>query len=552
MQAELRKKELGAVYTPNPVAEFLSHWAIRSSSDKVLEPAAGRGVFVKAVVGRFRELGLSSDRALSQTVCYEKDEASWRSLRNQFGERESIIRDDFLLSSLPSHFDVVVGNPPYVERQMLTNYDKVRERPEFAALGSLTDTYGYFIVKAGSLLAPGGRLGFIVSDTWMNLDFGESIKAYLLEHFKIRAIVSFEKRVFPDVLVRAVLLLCEKKLSADEDSNRNGILFIGVKDTQDVATLQEIMETGKTDSARVVRKQQGELRVNEPWSAYLKASDGYFSLRSHPSIVPLSYLAETSIGLFSLANRFYIIDPRKKKQLGLENDYLDKIAVGPRHTPAVIESGDQLGMYVLYCKKSKAQLADTAVLRYIEKGESVKVSPVGKRFSVVGYNNLPRLQRARRTPWYNLVDEIDRRCRAPILFPRRIYGSFTVVWNKPLVVGGDNFICVTPRKVEYTEPLLAMLNSSLTEYFVRVRGQIYGGGVSDFRPDDVKNLPTMDLTKLSSEELARLTEAYRQFLASEDKRAIDGVVFAILNRRPEEIKSDLQDLRSLSQRTRMT
>ena len=106
--------------------------------------------------------------------------------------------------------------------------------------------------------------------------------------------------------------------------------------------------------------------------------------------------------------------------------------------------------------------------------------------------------------------------------------------------------------MDYTEPLLAVLNSSLTEYFVRVRGQIYGGGVSDFRPDDVKNLPTLDITRQSREDLVALTDAYHDFIASEDNRAIDTVVFAILKRRPEEIETDLRDLRSLSQITRTT
>jgi tRNA1(Val) A37 N6-methylase TrmN6 len=549
LQRELQKKEMGVVYTPTTVATILSTWAVRNPSDMVLEPAAGRGVFVSSLIARFEELGLSRGEALSRIFSVEMDARSWKSLRSQFGNRQNILHADFLTATLPVQFEGIVGNPPYIERQLVQNYQTIRENPEFKGLNRLTDIYGYFIVKSGTVLKPGGRLAFVISDTWMNMNFGEKIKAYLLENFRIRAIISFDRRLFPEVLVRAVLLLCEKKSALKDEVLGSQVLFVRIRDASGVRNLLETLDTGRANGATIVRKAQSELTPAEPWSVYLKCSDVYFTLLRSPFISKLSNFAETNIGLFSLANNFYIINGKKKKQLGLEDDYLEEIAVGPRDTPSVIESRDQLGTHVLYCKKSREQLAGTVTLRYIESGERTKVFPVGKRFSVVGYNKLPRLQRARREPWYNLVDEIDRRCRAPILFPRRVYGRFSVVWNKPLVVAGDNFICITPHRAEYTEPLLCILNSSLTEYFVRVRAQIYGGGVNDMRPDDVKNLSTIDFTKLPSEVVLRMSQAYRNFLATEDKQPLDKEIFAILDFSPEKILAELHDLQSLSRTT---
>lgn len=50
-------KVLGAVYTPPRVAAALARWAIRSPSDRALDPSCGEGVFLSAARTRLAELG---------------------------------------------------------------------------------------------------------------------------------------------------------------------------------------------------------------------------------------------------------------------------------------------------------------------------------------------------------------------------------------------------------------------------------------------------------------------------------------------------------------
>jgi len=51
------EKVLGAVYTPPRVAAALSRWAVRTASDKVLDPSCGEGVFLSAARTRLADLG---------------------------------------------------------------------------------------------------------------------------------------------------------------------------------------------------------------------------------------------------------------------------------------------------------------------------------------------------------------------------------------------------------------------------------------------------------------------------------------------------------------
>ena len=42
------EKGRGAFFTPQPLAQFLADWAIRSPNDLVLEPSCGEAVFLEA------------------------------------------------------------------------------------------------------------------------------------------------------------------------------------------------------------------------------------------------------------------------------------------------------------------------------------------------------------------------------------------------------------------------------------------------------------------------------------------------------------------------
>lgn len=54
--AELRKAR-GAFFTPDAITRYVTDWAIRSSTDTVLEPSAGDAAFLVQAVRRLHEHG---------------------------------------------------------------------------------------------------------------------------------------------------------------------------------------------------------------------------------------------------------------------------------------------------------------------------------------------------------------------------------------------------------------------------------------------------------------------------------------------------------------
>jgi len=136
------------------------------------------------------------------------------------------------------------------------------------------------------------------------------------------------------------------------------------------------------------------------------------------------------------------------------------------------------------------------------------------------------------------------------LVPRRLYKKFVVVWNKAGVVANEDFINVHPKDPLSVQALLAILNSSVGELVSRVHGQLYGGGVFDLRPDDVKGLPIMNIEQLNLEEKTRLEKAYSGFIETGDRGLIDEVVNELLGLSEQQMKrlnNEIEDLRSLSE-----
>ena len=164
------------------------------------------------------------------------------------------------------------------------------------------------------------------------------------------------------------------------------------------------------------------------------------------AMTPLASLAQVRIGLQSFAKMFYIVPRELQARWEIERQWLLPFMMSPKDVETPYLSPDTaIRHYILACDAPKAHMADTHLLRYIQYWENQVLNPRGLARPVIGVQNLPRVGKTRRTPWYNLVSDLTRRGTAPILLPRRIYQRYQVVWNQAGWVAGENFIEVMPH-----------------------------------------------------------------------------------------------------------
>ena len=162
--------------------------------------------------------GLSNHSALQLTGWDPYDpnsSAGWFEPQHMFGRKT---------------FDVVIGNPPYIQLQKdsgrLGRKYRLQGYRTFAATG---DIYQLFFERGVRMLGKGGVLAYIASNSWLKAKYGESMRRFLgSKHTPLR-LVEMGKGVFENTIVdTAVLLLREGRgdpitcLAIDKDDLGDG------------------------------------------------------------------------------------------------------------------------------------------------------------------------------------------------------------------------------------------------------------------------------------------------------------------------------------------
>jgi adenine-specific DNA-methyltransferase len=530
-------KAQGFVRTPPFIAALLARWALRAEADQVLDVGFGEGVFLLESAKRLLALGTSVRRLGTQLYGVDSHPDAVPVLQRTFRsyglptDLPGVWAGDFFASHFPP-MDALIGNPPYVRRWWQRDVDALQviagQVEDAGQFSRMTDLACYFVIHGARFLKPGGRLALIVSDSWLDMRYGTAFKEYLLRAFRLRGVLGFQSQVFPDVLVRPVVLLAEKRQEM-RPPGRGRVAFVSLNGGMPKALPLDPCRllAGAEAQASGTAVREEDLQPSQTWTPLLYAPPAYVELLHQPSMTPLASLAHVRIGLQSFAKMFYLVPRETQQRWGLERRWLRPLIMSPKDVDVPLLSAETPARhYVLACDWPKERLASTRVLRYIQYWETQVLNPRGRARPVVGVQNLPRVRKTRRTPWYNLLVDLARRGTAPILLPRRIYQRYHVVWNQVGWVAGENFIEITPQTTVPLLPLLAILNASPTEVAVRVNAHVYGGGVYNLSPGSIGNVPVVDVRRLSSGALQRLDGMYRQFLLAggKDRTALDAAV----------------------------
>jgi hypothetical protein len=112
-------------------------------------------------------------------------------------------------------FDAIVGNPPYIRMEALTEI-KDYLKSHYASHAERADLYAYFIERAHTLLKPGGRFGMIVSNKFLRANYGKQLREFLTANAAVERIVDLAGLpVFPGATVRTILLLTSRAAHGD-------------------------------------------------------------------------------------------------------------------------------------------------------------------------------------------------------------------------------------------------------------------------------------------------------------------------------------------------
>ena len=106
-------------------------------------------------------------------------------------------------------FDVVIGNPPYIQLQKNRGeLSKLYKDAGYATFAGTGDIYQLFCERGCRLLTPGlGLLAFITSNSWLKAEYGKPLRRYFAERHTPLRLLEMGKDVFDNTIVDTSVLL---------------------------------------------------------------------------------------------------------------------------------------------------------------------------------------------------------------------------------------------------------------------------------------------------------------------------------------------------------
>ena len=501
---ELRKAR-GAFFTPPRLVEYLAQWAIRSGSDRVLEPSCGDAEFMAGAAEQLTALGAALDDS-AQLVGIEIHESSADAARSRLaalGAEATIIVGDYFAADISGKFDAVLGNPPYVRYQRFTG--DARARAQRAALNAgvkltgLASSWAAFVIHSSELLKPNGRLALVLPAELLSVNYAAQVREYLLRRFARVELVMFQERVFPSVSEEVVLLLAEGAGPSTSLHVRQGV---NLEDLDSPASIRWVPD--EPDD-----KWTPALLPEHALTLYTELSRTHFE--------PLQAWGETDLGMVTGNNSYFTLTASEVAMLGLsESDLLSISPPGSRHLRRLSFDEDDWESLKrsearVYLFRPSAESPTAEALRYVANGDR---------------RGVPTAYKCRvRDPWW----------RVPVVAPPDLFLTY-MNHDAPRLITND-------AKVGYLNSVhgvrlhddrrhigrdllpLACLNS-LTLVGAELVGRSYGGGILKLEPKEADRLlvPTETILQTASKPLAKVRTNVAEDLDRGDLRgAVDRV-----------------------------
>jgi adenine-specific DNA-methyltransferase len=109
-------------------------------------------------------------------------------------------------------FDLIIGNPPYIQLQKLSeDIKRGLEQQQFKTFTKTGDIYQLFYEHGLNLLKSKGQLSYITSNKWMRTDYGGSTRAFLSSQCNTTLVVDFGmKQIFESATTYTNMLFLQK------------------------------------------------------------------------------------------------------------------------------------------------------------------------------------------------------------------------------------------------------------------------------------------------------------------------------------------------------
>jgi len=485
------QKLRGGYYTPQPIADFLTAWAIESPQTRVLEPSCGDGMLLAAAARRLLAQGASAAEAsdLLQGVEFDPAEAAQAAARLHaiLAEDGDAGRDSYpsaihvgdfftfckATMSGPQRFDAIIGNPPFIRYQ---NFPEEHRQIAFYLMqlahlhpNRLTNAWAPFLVAATHLLSPTGRVAMVIPAELLQVNYAAELRYFLSQHYHDITLITFRKLVFEGIQQEVVLFLGE----------RNGGAKTGVR---------TIELDGVADLERLAPASFAHLPVKvmdhstEKWTMYFLNEDELTllrRLREHPRLTPAAHALDVDVGVVTGLNEFFVISEEQAREWGLDRRYLRPLVGRSTYLEGLIFTDEDWRLMAEKQAPSLLLALPDAPLASLPMAEQAYIAYGERQGWHTGYKCRIRKR------WY-----VTPSAWAPQAFLlRQIHAYPRLIVNEAGAVSTDTIHRVRMRQGAKPRVVAAAFFNALTFAFSEVLGRSYGGGLLELEPNEAERLP---------------------------------------------------------------
>jgi type II restriction/modification system DNA methylase subunit YeeA len=252
-----------------------------------------------------QESQMLKDKYMGKTSFY-KNAFEWRfdfpEILNEEGEFEG--------------FDVVIGNPPYIQIQKLLEKQKALQMLNYQTYEKMGDMYCLFYEKAHDILKESGSLCYITSNKWLRASYGESMREYLVKNTLPILLYDLGADVFDNATVDTNILLFQKtKTPPIQEIEEQTVSFAQVK----AATLPK----GNREIATFIRKNAMIITKLNKEAWYISDSQTQqLKEKILSKGIPLKdWNISINFGIKTGYNEAFIIDEATKNRLTVNEDF---------------------------------------------------------------------------------------------------------------------------------------------------------------------------------------------------------------------------------------
>ncbi len=298
----------GAFFTPRYIVDFIVESLSPKETDQNLDPSCGCGAFLAGLVDYYQRTFGKSIRQIVRENIFGADILEYNIERTKLvlsamalengeflGESDfNLFHRDSLRTDWNRTFDNIVGNPPYVKFQDLTD-----ENREFLAKGWDTvkggtfNLYFAFFELGFNLLKNSGQLGYITPNNYFTSLSGESLRGFFQQTKCVSRIVDFSHRKVFDAQTYTAITFLDKKPN-------DLILYDRIRKDQSPETFLE-HANGSPNTVN-------DLNIKK-WR--LLKQDEQQNIRTIESMgTPIGTLFDIAVGIATLKDDVFFIDDR--------------------------------------------------------------------------------------------------------------------------------------------------------------------------------------------------------------------------------------------------